>query len=74
MQPKTYPWQVFHVFSNNMDDYTTDYKEALAMFDEIVKENGNARLYLETYNDKEADEEGQPSDEDCLKSHGEWPL
>lgn len=56
---------VYHIFTNNTDEYLTDKKEAVKLFQEWAKEYGCARLY----ESKTIDEDG-----DCIMSEGEYPL
>lgn len=61
---------VYHIFTNNRDEYETDYNAAIEVFNEFVKEFGCARLYLENW----ANGYDEPISEDCLMSKGEYPL
>lgn len=63
---------LYHIFTNNNDDWTNNLKEALAIFEEFKKEYGCARLYEEKWENTRVDDE--PVEENCIKSYGEWPL
>lgn len=58
----------YHIFSHNRDEYTTDLEEANEIFKTFVAENDSARLYKEI-----RDGEGELLEENCLKSHGDYP-
>lgn len=55
---------IYHVFTNNHDEYFTDKRLAFECFELFVLEYGNARLYEQT---------NEEDDGDCIKSHGNYP-
>ena len=55
---------IYHIFTNNTDEYTTDKKEAYTIYNSFVAEYDCARLY-------ELEQEGDNGD--CIESHGHWP-
>lgn len=61
---------IYHVFTNNNDDWTKNYKQAVAIYKGFIKNYGCARLYLEEWNHKDDDE---PISESCLLSYGGYP-
>ena len=63
---------MYHVFTNNNDDWTDDYGKAVNMFSEFKNGYGCARLYEEKWKNPDIDDE--PIEENCIKSFGEWPL
>lgn len=60
----------YHIFTNNLDEWTNDLDEANALFDEWAKEYGCCRLYAIEVKLPETDEE---NDGDCIRSVGEYP-
>ena len=62
---------IYHIFTNNRDEWLEDYEEAKKLFKEWSKEFGCARLYEESWNNPKIDDEAK--DETCLKSFGAWP-
>ena len=64
--------KIYHIFTNNHDDWTSDYKEALSIYNDFKKEFGCARLYEELWANPKTDDEF--IEENCLKSTGEYPL
>ena len=60
---------MYHIFSNNHDEWLDKEKDAIQLFNEWKKEYNTARLYTTIYN---------PVDEiwddvDCIKSYGYFP-
>lgn len=66
---------VYHVFSNESDEWLTDYSEAKALFTEWGEQFGCARLYREVW-PANAGELGldTPISEECLEATGEYPF
>ena len=64
---------IYHVFSNNVDEYFTNLKEASKIFIQFKKEYGCSRLYKQNLITGEDGLE-EIDDENCLKSYGEWPM
>jgi len=62
---------IYHIFTDNRDEYTDDYAEAEKIFKQF-KEYGCARLYEEIWNEEE--DRDEPIEENCLKSYGSYPL
>ena len=63
------PTIMYHVFSNEIDEYTESEVLANATFDEWVEEYGCARLFEEHY-----EEDGDEMiDEFCIRSEGSYP-
>ena len=62
--------KVYHIFTDNKDEFTEDYKIALALFDHFKTKFGTARLYVEHQTD---DEDHDFISEDCIKSFGGFP-
>lgn len=61
---------VFHVFADNADSWTEDEHEAFGLYQELVKDERPARLYVELYSDREND---VMEHEDCLLSYEDYP-
>ncbi len=61
---------MFHVFSDEIDEWTDSLKEAVRIARIWAKENGCVRIYQET---NWSAEEGIFLDEDCILSHGAFP-
>jgi hypothetical protein len=62
--------KIYHVFTNNIDEFTEDYRTALVFFEHFKKTRGCARLYFEIQTD---DENHDFISEDCIKSFGDYP-
>lgn len=60
---------IYHIFTHNADEYTTDEKEAYAIYKNYIKEYGCARLYC-LICDAQTDD---AIEEYCLESLGEYP-
>lgn len=61
----------FHIFSDNIDDYTDTNKQAMEMVKSLLKEGyDNIRIYHQTEWNKE---EGIFEDGDCIYSLGSFP-
>lgn len=73
MAIKTYT--TYHVFTNEQDEWLDDYNQAVALYNEFIKEHGNARLYRETRISGISDAEDADIviSETCLEFGGEWP-
>lgn len=70
---KCYPKEcecLYHVFTDNHDDWVENKSEAYKLAKEILKENDCVRIYKETNWDYE---EGLFTDEDCIYSVGSFP-
>jgi len=63
---------IYHVFTNNQDEFLEDFNQARKLFNQWKKDNGTARLYEEFWEDTELDDE--PIKEECIRSFGEYPL
>ena len=62
--------ELFHVFTNNFDEWVLTKKEALKLAKELYKEHGTVRIYHKTeWNEKN----GIFEDGDCIYSRGEYP-
>lgn len=59
----------YHIFADNVDEYTWDFDEAAIVYNSLCKDYDNVRLY-EFY---ETVDEMDVWDGDCLKSKGEFP-
>lgn len=65
--------QLYHIFTDENDEYTSDFKEAMSIARQWYREYGTIRVYLL----KEYDEvEGIWVEEsgDCILSKGSFPL
>lgn len=65
---------IYHVFTDEKDFWTPDYKLARKFYNHWKKANGAARLYKEVYEDEEAILSGEKFEEDCLLFYGPYPL
>ena len=61
--------KIYHIFTNNNDEWTESYKEAKKIYKDFIKEYGNARLYEEIY---EKDNE-EMIEEKYLLGYGSYP-
>jgi len=61
---------MYHVFSNDVDEWLTDLKKAVSIARQWARNYGCVRIYKETNWDKE---EGLFLDEDCILKHGYFP-
>ena len=55
---------LYHMFTNDADEYTTNLLEANKIFNEFVEEWGCARLY---------EKQNENDEGDCISSHGVYP-
>jgi len=62
---------IYHIFTDNRDEWEDDLKVAKRIFKDFVKEYGCARLYEEVWDT--AEEYDDPIEESCIKSYGEYP-
>lgn len=62
---------IYHIFTNNRDEWLDDYNEAHSLFKEWVKEYSCARLFEEKWENPEVDAE--EIEETCLESFGPFP-
>lgn len=60
----------FHVFTSGLDRRTDDLSTALMWFYRFVRTYNSARLYIEI----DVGNNGDYDYQDCLMSHGEYPL
>lgn len=60
---------IYHVFTNNQDEWVDTLKEAREIYRAWSKEYGCARVYKEEIKD-----DGQVVEQSCLLSQGEYPL
>lgn len=71
------PYKIlYHVFTDNFDDWTETYKEALNIIKNL-KADGyeNLRIYKELYETKKNYEDSpMVCDEECIYSKGAWPM
>lgn len=61
---------IYHVFADNEDHYKDDEAEARSIYDEMVADGKNCRLYKVDFDDEKGEE---AEAEDCLESHGTFP-
>lgn len=59
---------IYHIFTDNFDDYLVK-NEAIKMFNELVIDQQNARLYSTVWNRYD----GIYDDKDCIKTFGSFP-
>ena len=62
-------YKIYHVFSNNLDEWYESISDAWRTYRIWAKENGTARLYEE---DRQAPN-GEVLEENCLASYGQYP-
>jgi len=65
---------VYHVFTDEKDLWTKNYRFARKLFNHWKKTKGAARLYKEVYENEEAIIGNEMLDEDCILSYGPFPL
>ena len=65
---------VYHVFTDEKDLWTPDYKFARKLYNHWKKANGASRLYRETYENEEALLNDEKLEEECLLAYGPFPL
>jgi hypothetical protein len=62
--------EMYHVFTDNYDDYVTTKKEAMKLAKQLFKEYATVRVYHQTeWNEKD----GIFEDGDCIYSKGHFP-
>jgi len=61
-------YKTYHIFSNNLDEWTQNLTEALLLFMEWRRDNGCARLYEE-----DRDTNDELINENCILSTGNYP-
>ncbi len=64
---------VYHVFTDEKDWWTGNYKLARKLYNHWKKANGAARLYKESYESEEALLNDDMLEEECLLSFGPFP-
>jgi hypothetical protein len=60
---------IYHVFTNNTDEYVDTLEEAQKLYEDFITEYGTARVYEEV-----REVEGDVLSENCILTYGEWPL
>ena len=65
---------VYHVFTDEKDLWTKNYRFARKLYNLWKKTKGAARLYKETYENEEAMLNDEMLEEDCILSYGPFPL
>ena len=63
---------IYHVFSDNRDEWYDDLNKAEKLYKEWLEEYGCARLYIDTYATKDDYEDGDP-EENYFKGEGNYP-
>lgn len=63
---------IYHIFTNNRDEWLSNYDRAVELFNDWSKEFGCARLYEEKWNNPKTNDQAQ--EEDCIKSYGYYPF
>ena len=61
---------MYHIFSDNRDEWIRDRTEADELYDYWLSEYGSTRLYSCEYNEAE----DIYDDIDCLRSNGDFPV
>jgi len=64
---------VYHVFTDNKDIWTEDYRFARKLYNHWKKAIGCARLYKEAYENEEALIDDEVLEEELLLSYGYYP-
>ena len=64
---------VYHVFTDEKDLWTPDYKFARKLYNHWKKANGAARLYRQVYETEAGMLNDEMIEEDCLLSYGPFP-
>lgn len=59
---------LYHVFTDNADEWYEDEREAITAYDRLITANNNARLYVDIQ-----DEADETIKEDCLMSFSDYP-
>ncbi len=65
---------VYHVFTDEKDLWTKNYRFARKLFNHWKKTKGAARLYKEVYENEEAIINDEMFGEDCILAYGPFPL
>ena len=66
--------KLYHVFTDEKDLWTKNYRFARKLYNHWKKTKGIARLYKETYENEEAMLNNEMLEEDCILSYGPFPL
>lgn len=64
---------LYHIFSNNVDEWTSNPATAIDIYNQWADENGCARLYAEYYLDEKRYEACDQNEEECLLTYGDYP-
>ncbi len=64
----------YHVFTDEKDLWTKNYRFARKLYNHWKKTKGTARLYKEVYENEEAMLNDEMLEEDCILSYGPFPL
>ncbi len=65
---------VYHVFTDEKDLWTKDYRFARKLYNHWKKTKGAARLYKEVYDNEEAMLNDEIIEKDCILAYGPFPL
>ena len=65
---------VYHVFTDEKDLWTKDYRFARKLYSHWKKTKGAARLYKEVYDNEEAMLNDEIIEKDCILAYGPFPL
>ncbi len=65
---------IYHVFTDEKDLWTKDYRFARKLYNHWKKTKGTARLYKEVYENEEAIISDEMLEEDCILTYGPFPL
>jgi hypothetical protein len=65
---------VYHVFTDEKDLWTKDYRFARKLYNHWKKIKGAARLYKEAYENEEAMLNDEMLEENCILTYGPFPL
>jgi len=66
--------KLYHVFTDEKDLWTKDYRFARKLYNHWKKTKGTARLYKEVYENEEAMLSNEMLEEDCILAYGPFPL
>jgi len=64
----------YHVFTDEKDLWTKDYRFARKLYNHWKKTKGAARLYKEVYDNEEAMLNDEIIEKDCILAYGPFPL
>ena len=64
----------YHVFTDEKDLWTKNYRFARKLYNHWKKTKGTARLYKEVYENEEAMLNDEMLEEDCILTYGPFPL